>query len=374
MIAIRFILLVFLFSICSQAIASTENQDFDFDKATLQSELIYAGKVQYLAANRQVKTNLDLGVPYDKHLKGSKVSPRIPIRLKENAFSKRPKIGDEYIIFVENAVPIDGMFETFHGVGVVPCTEENLDRIKRILSIERAYDQSENVMAVEYCGKDESRLRFRATSFLKGSKFGSSIFLNDHRLSENGSLAKNSRWIIFIKEAVPVNGVFPLEDEVGAIPYSDTNMDLVGKIIEIKKKTGARSAPEDFDLEKAYLKCESVVVGEYKCCDKRREISIKNPPLARFQCNKYFKGPKYSTWVPAHYRLDDKLSESGKRWKFSESMMPRLGTEHIIFIEYAVPVDGAFETWNGSKGIVPASEENIKQLMEILKKYSQEMR
>lgn len=249
---------------------------------------------------------------------------------------------------------------------MVPCTEERLDRLKRILSIERAYDESENVMTVEYCGKDENRLRFRATSFLKGSKFGSSIFLNDHRLFEHSPLAKDSRWIIFIKEAVPVNGVFPLESEVGAIPYSDANINLLGKIIEIKKKIGILLAPNQLDLEKAFFDCESVVVCEYKDYDKVRKISIENPPLARFQCNKYFKGSKYSRWVPVRYRLNDKSNESGKRWKFSESMMPSVGSEYIIFIVDAVPVDGAFETWNGSKGIVPASEENIQQLMEIL--------
>lgn len=138
--------------------------------------------------------------------------------------------------------------------------------------------------------------------------------------------------------------------------------------------SSSSTVAEKSDLESAYLECESVVVGEYVGYEKRSDISIEHPPLVAFQWNKYLKGSRYGPRIPVRYYLDKSKNQKNKKWKFSESMMPKKGDEFIVFIENSVPVGGVFETWKGAKGIVPASEENIKQMMEILKKYSQEMR
>ncbi len=84
----------------------------------------------------------------EKYYKGSKLNPSLPVRFEFNEGlegQKRPKdwkfgeelmpkIGSKWIIFIENAVPVDGMFETFHGsYGRQSYSDETLDEVLNIL-------------------------------------------------------------------------------------------------------------------------------------------------------------------------------------------------------------------------------------------------
>lgn len=81
-------------------------------------------------------------------LKGSKLNPTIYIRFEfHNKLhgvrkpkgwkfdpSMMPKKGSKWLIFIPNAIPVDGMYETYKGkFGIQPFNEDNYDKIMRIL-------------------------------------------------------------------------------------------------------------------------------------------------------------------------------------------------------------------------------------------------
>lgn len=83
-----------------------------------------------------------------EYLKGPPLNPFLPIRYefhdvtggtkpegwKFDEASMMPKKGSKWIIFIPNAVPIDGSFETYHGnFGRQEYTDENLDKILKII-------------------------------------------------------------------------------------------------------------------------------------------------------------------------------------------------------------------------------------------------
>ena len=74
--------------------------------------------------------NKSLPVRYEFHQKTGAPKPK-GWKFDE---SLMPKKDSKWIIFIQNAVPIDGMFETYHGsFGRMEYNEENLDKILRII-------------------------------------------------------------------------------------------------------------------------------------------------------------------------------------------------------------------------------------------------
>lgn len=85
------------------------------------------------------------------YLKGPPLNPYLPVRYefcnkigeeKPDGwkFDKAlmPKPGSKWIIFIYNGVPIDGMFETYHGAfGRQEFSEENYDKIMRIIELHK---------------------------------------------------------------------------------------------------------------------------------------------------------------------------------------------------------------------------------------------
>ena len=98
------------------------------------------GSISYYAPPKAVFKRIDM-------LKGAKVNPTFFIRFEFHnkidepkpdgwKFSKdlMPKEGEKFIIFIPNAIPVDGMYETYHGkFGIQPYNEKNLDKILRII-------------------------------------------------------------------------------------------------------------------------------------------------------------------------------------------------------------------------------------------------
>jgi hypothetical protein len=83
-----------------------------------------------------------------EYLKGPPLNPSLPVRFefhdvtggtkpegwKFDEATMMPKKGSKWIIFIPNAVPIDGSFETYHGsFGRQEYTDENLDKILKII-------------------------------------------------------------------------------------------------------------------------------------------------------------------------------------------------------------------------------------------------
>lgn len=83
-----------------------------------------------------------------EYLKGPPLNPFLPVRYefhdvtggtkpegwKFDEAKMMPKKGSKWIIFIPNAVPIDGSFETYHGnFGRQEYNDENLDKILKIL-------------------------------------------------------------------------------------------------------------------------------------------------------------------------------------------------------------------------------------------------
>lgn len=166
---------------------------------------------------------------------------------------------------------------------------------------------------------------------------------------------------------------------------------IVGKIVigkdkekivaEKYKETHAEDYHEDtsragLNLENAYLKSESIVIAEYKGYEKKREITYFQPPLAYYQIEKYWKGSKLNPRMPIRYEFHEGLHGQGrpKDWKFTEELMPKIGSKWIIFIENAVPVDGMFETFHGSYGRQEYTDENIDKVLAILEKHKGQTR
>jgi hypothetical protein len=58
-------------------------------------------------------------------------------------------------------------------------------------------------------------------------------------------------------------------------------------------------------------------------------------------------------------------------WKFSEKeSMPKKGSEWILFIEFVAAKNNAYETYQGSFGRQPATEENLNKVYGLLDKYN----
>ncbi len=83
----------------------------------------------------------------EEFLKGPPLNKSLPVRYEFHEKVNQPKPADwkfseslmpakgsKWIIFIPNAVPIDGMFETYHGsFGRLEYNEDNLDKVLKII-------------------------------------------------------------------------------------------------------------------------------------------------------------------------------------------------------------------------------------------------
>jgi tetratricopeptide (TPR) repeat protein len=87
----------------------------------------------------------------EEYMKGPPLNANIPIRFEFHdkigeskpegwKFTEEmmPKKGSKWILYIPNCVPIDGMFETYHGkFGIQEYTDDNYDKIMRILELHK---------------------------------------------------------------------------------------------------------------------------------------------------------------------------------------------------------------------------------------------
>lgn len=112
---------------------------------------------------------------------------------------------------------------------------------------------------------------------------------------------------------------------------------------------------------------ESIVIADYLGYDKSPDIQYYHPPLARYHITKILKGPPLNKDLPIRYEFHDRSkAPAPPDWKFGPDKMPAKGSEWIIFIKNAVPREGMFDTYEGSYGRQPSTEDNLNQIYALL--------
>lgn len=112
---------------------------------------------------------------------------------------------------------------------------------------------------------------------------------------------------------------------------------------------------------------ECVLIAEYVGYQKNPDVRFNQPILAEYKIVKILKGPPLNKHLPIKYEFHDHSNPpTPPGWKFSDKEMPAVNSQWLIFIEHAVPHNGQFETYEGSWGRQPASEDNLNTVYELL--------
>ncbi|HEY9678981.1 MAG TPA: hypothetical protein V6C76_13310 [Drouetiella sp.] len=115
-------------------------------------------------------------------------------------------------------------------------------------------------------------------------------------------------------------------------------------------------------------KSESIVLADYVSYDKTSpDVRWNQPVKAYYQITRIMKGPPLNKHLPIKYEFHDRTNPPMPTdWKFGPKAMPEVGSHWIIFIEHAVPHNGQFETYEGSWGRQPNTEENLNKVYQLL--------
>jgi hypothetical protein len=121
-------------------------------------------------------------------------------------------------------------------------------------------------------------------------------------------------------------------------------------------------------FETAVPRSECVLLATYEGYTHSPDISYFHPPIARYRIQKYLKGPPLNKDLPLRYEFHDRSEGTAapKGWKFEESIMPKKGSEWLIFIKNGLPRDGAFDTYMGNYGRQEANEDNLNHVYSLL--------
>lgn len=132
--------------------------------------------------------------------------------------------------------------------------------------------------------------------------------------------------------------------------------------------------PETYSLSfENAVKAECIVIAEFEGLEKttEKDASWNHPPMAHYHITKNLKGPPLNKALPLKYDFHDLVNTAKPDgWKFSEKMLPEKGSSWILFIEFAVPKRGMFETFQGSYGRQPATDDNLNNLYQLLDKFN----
>lgn len=205
---------------CSTSItfAKESKPDFDIEEATYRSELIYAGTF-----SRIDKQNKLAKIVPEEYFKGSRLSMTMPVRLSSKQFASSLVLGQKYFVFVPNAVPTEGFFDSVKNEGIIPYSKAVIEQIKDALALSKKlpeyFDQSESV-TISRMTLRKGEPYFWPQKFYKGPPI--SVSLPVHKEFKNP--VPGELWILFITDAVPVDGKFPV---TAAIPYSEWALDKI---------------------------------------------------------------------------------------------------------------------------------------------------
>ncbi len=113
---------------------------------------------------------------------------------------------------------------------------------------------------------------------------------------------------------------------------------------------------------------ECILIAEYLGYEKGTDVHYTHPPTANYRIIKILKGPPLNRDLPLRYEFTDRVNDpqAPPGWKFGPDKMPEKGSQWIVFIKNALPRDGAFDTYQGSYGRQPATEENLNKVYALL--------
>jgi tetratricopeptide (TPR) repeat protein len=119
------------------------------------------------------------------------------------------------------------------------------------------------------------------------------------------------------------------------------------------------------------IRSEAIVLATYEGYDKG-DIHFNNAPIAHYVIKKVLKGADMNARLNIRYEFHDLVNTAmPEGWKFSEKeSMPKKGSEWILFIEFVAAKNNAYETYQGSFGRQPATEENLNKVYGLLDKYN----
>jgi tetratricopeptide (TPR) repeat protein len=150
-----------------------------------------------------------------------------------------------------------------------------------------------------------------------------------------------------------------------------------GKVLE-EDKAGVVSAStvdamgrELMNYDNA-IRSEAIVIAEYEGYEKSDAIRYNSPPKAFYHMVELLKGPPFNRAMPVRFAFHTPAaSEAPPGWKFDDkTMMPAKGSKWILFIEWAVPERGQFNTYLGSYGRQEATEANLDKLDRLLESHN----
>lgn len=111
---------------------------------------------------------------------------------------------------------------------------------------------------------------------------------------------------------------------------------------------------------------ESIVIAEYQGFRKRRKgyFSYYCPPAAKYKLTSCVSGKLLPAKFCVRFEFHDKTNKiKPKNWEFKPSIMPKARSKWIILIKQTIPIEGQFETYHGSFGRIPYSEENLQKVL-----------
>lgn len=119
--------------------------------------------------------------------------------------------------------------------------------------------------------------------------------------------------------------------------------------------------------ETAY-RSEFIGICTYQGFTPANNITYYHPPVAQFHIEQTLKGPPLNHEIPVRFEFSDRTTDSKMPdgWHFDAGQMPKVGSRWLIFLENAVPVEGAFVTYHGSYGRQEATEANLNNIYAII--------
>jgi len=124
--------------------------------------------------------------------------------------------------------------------------------------------------------------------------------------------------------------------------------------------------PKNHTIENACEYSPLILIGEASSYEKARPISFFEPPIVHYKVVKVVKGNYSKSDIAVRYEFRDYLStKEPVEWKYSETMLPKMGEEYILLI-WVQPQNGLNETYEGSFGRIKNSPANLQKFLRAL--------
>ena len=174
-----------------------------------------------------------------------------------------------------------------------------------------------------------------------------------------------------ISLVVPAPMPEPVADKSTSTPAAQANVStpVPEKPVLPARTIMSRKEVSQFSLSfENAARAECILTAEYLGYEKKSDIYYTHPPIANYRITKILKGPPLNRDLPIRYEFTDRINDTQAPpgWKFGPDKMPKKGSLWLIFIQNALPRDDAFDTYQGSYGRQPATEENLNKIYSLL--------